>query len=248
MFSKGADSSMFDRCQLDENQRKKLQDRADRMARKSYRTMVLAMRPFDAKLCEAFKQYEQNNRSKELQLEFERDMTFLGITALEDTLQWHVPQTIERLSNSGIKVWICTGDKFETTLAVAQACKLVSRFEENRVSIIGENLEQIKRTIQKGLQKLQAGHDLQLLAISGVALVVIRNDDQLANQMLQLVKIARSTIFVRMSPSQKVQVIEMAKRDLKLEVLAIGDGYNDQLMLQAADVGIRINQSELIET
>ena len=40
----------------------------------------------------------------------------------------------------------------------------------------------------------------------------------------------------------------MAKRDLKLEVLAIGDGYNDQLMLQAADVGIRINQSELIET
>lgn len=39
----------------------------------------------------------------------------------------------------------------------------------------------------------------------------------------------------------------MAKRDLKLEVLAVGDGYNDQLMLQSADVGIKLNHSELIE-
>lgn len=38
----------------------------------------------------------------------------------------------------------------------------------------------------------------------------------------------------------------MAKKDLKLEVLAIGDGYNDQLMLQAADVGIRINNSQKV--
>ena len=43
-----------------------------------------------------------------------------------------------------------------------------------------------------------------------------------------------------MSPSQKVQVIEMAKRFLNYKVLGIGDGYNDTLMLQAADVGFRI--------
>lgn len=40
-------------------------------------------------------------------------------------------------------------------------------------------------------------------------------------------KSAKTTLFVRMSPSQKVKVIEMARRDLKLTVLAIGDGYND---------------------
>ena len=34
-----------------------------------------------------------------------------------------------------------------------------------------------------------------------------------------------------MSPSQKVQVIEMAKRFLNYKVLGIGDGYNDTLML-----------------
>ena len=77
-------------------------------------------------------------------------MTFLGITAVEDTLQWHAPETIERLSASGIKMWICTGDKYETTFAVAQACKLVSNDSNNRIKIIDETIEQIRLSIRQG--------------------------------------------------------------------------------------------------
>ena len=41
----------------------------------------------------------------------EKDLTFLGITGLEDSLAWNSVETIKRIRDSGIKVWICTGDK-----------------------------------------------------------------------------------------------------------------------------------------
>ena len=47
-----------------------------------------------------------------------------------------------------------------------------------------------------------------------------------------------------MSPSQKTSVIEIAQRQLGLRVMAIGDGYNDTQMLEAADCGIRIKKSQ----
>ena len=54
---------------------------------------------------------------------------------------------------------------------------------------------------------------------------------------------ADASAFVRMSPSQKTSVIEIAQRQLGLRVMAIGDGYNDTQMLEAADCGIRIKKS-----
>ena len=57
LFSKGADTNMLKRCRLENNRREKLQARADTMAEKSYRTMVLAMRPFTPELVAEFERY-----------------------------------------------------------------------------------------------------------------------------------------------------------------------------------------------
>ena len=46
-----------------------------------------------------------------------------------------------------------------------------------------------------------------------------------------------------MNPSQKGAVAAIAKKDLKLNVLAIGDGHNDDIMLGQADIGIKITHS-----
>ena len=46
-------------------------------------------------------------------------MEFLGITGVEDKLQDKVKETIEVLSNAGIKVWMLTGDKVETAKCIA---------------------------------------------------------------------------------------------------------------------------------
>lgn len=55
----------------------------------------------------------QNREEKldELYEAIEKNMTLLGMTAIEDKLQDGVPECIERLKQAGIKVWMLTGDK-----------------------------------------------------------------------------------------------------------------------------------------
>lgn len=48
-----------------------------------------------------------------------------GATGIEDRLQEGVPETIEALHKAGIKIWMLTGDKQETAVNIAYACKLL---------------------------------------------------------------------------------------------------------------------------
>lgn len=57
--------------------------------------------------------------------EFERGLFLLGATAVEDRLQDDVPETIKDLQRAGIKIWMLTGDKFETAESVSYSCKLI---------------------------------------------------------------------------------------------------------------------------
>lgn len=55
-----------------------------------------------------------NNRDAMLDVvyeEIETDLTLLGATAIEDKLQEGVPETIAKLSEANIKIWVLTGDK-----------------------------------------------------------------------------------------------------------------------------------------
>lgn len=56
-----------------------------------------------------------------------QSQTFLssGATGIVDRLQEDVPETIEALQRAGIKVWVLTGDKQETAINIACACKLL---------------------------------------------------------------------------------------------------------------------------
>jgi len=59
-------------------------------------------------------------------------LQFIGATAIEDKLQNGVPDTIATLSRAGIKIWVLTGDKVETAVNIAYACRL---FHENMTRI-----------------------------------------------------------------------------------------------------------------
>lgn len=54
-----------------------------------------------------------------------------GATGIEDRLQEGVPDTIQALRKAGIKIWMLTGDKRETAVNIAYACKLLE--PEDRV-------------------------------------------------------------------------------------------------------------------
>jgi phospholipid-transporting ATPase len=57
--------------------------------------------------------------------EFERGLFLLGATAVEDRLQDEVPETIKDLQRAGIKIWMLTGDKFETAESVGYSSRLI---------------------------------------------------------------------------------------------------------------------------
>ena len=49
----------------------------------------------------------------------------MGSTAIEDKLQYGVPETIDMLIRANIKVWVLTGDKQETAIEIGKSCKLI---------------------------------------------------------------------------------------------------------------------------
>ncbi len=57
----------------------------------------------------------------------ERNLVLLGGTAIEDKLQEGVPETIKKLADAGIRIWVLTGDKMETAINIAYACRCAPR-------------------------------------------------------------------------------------------------------------------------
>ena len=53
-------------------------------------------------------------------------MTLVGSTAIEDKLQEEVKETIEAFKETGIKVWVLTGDKVETAINIGYSCGLLN--------------------------------------------------------------------------------------------------------------------------
>ena len=55
----------------------------------------------------------------------EMGLTYIGSTAIEDKLQNGVPETIAKLIEANIRVWVLTGDKQETAIEIGKSCRLI---------------------------------------------------------------------------------------------------------------------------
>lgn len=56
---------------------------------------------------------------------YEQNLEFCGSSAIEDKLQYGVPETIAMLIRANIKVWVLTGDKQETAIEIGKSCQLI---------------------------------------------------------------------------------------------------------------------------
>ena len=56
----------------------------------------------------------------------ERNLKLLGATVIEDRLQDLVPETLSKLLQADIKVFMLTGDKLETAENIGKSCNLVT--------------------------------------------------------------------------------------------------------------------------
>lgn len=68
------------------------------------------------------------------------NITLQGLCAIEDKLQDGVSETIIKLSQAGIKIWMLTGDKVETAIAVGKQAGLIQT-EPDRLTENGHSMQ-----------------------------------------------------------------------------------------------------------
>ncbi|XP_074066215.1 phospholipid-transporting ATPase VA-like [Macrotis lagotis] len=290
VYTKGADSVMMDLllpCSSDDSRgkhQKKIQSKTQNYlnlyAVDGLRTLCIAKKVLSK---EEYACWLQSHLEAESSLEnrdellfqsairLETNLHLLGATGIEDRLQDGVPETIANLRQAGLQIWVLTGDKQETAVNIAYACKLLDHDEEI-ITLNAESqetcaalLEQClyyveskfsNSEVNKSLGKLNIGFtslhppspsDATCpnlgLVIDGRTLAYAL-DKTLEDKFLSLARRCRSVLCCRSTPLQKSMVVKLVRNKLKAMTLAIGDGANDVSMIQVADVGVGISGQE----
>ena len=271
LFCKGADSVIYSRLKRGEQPqlRKDTATHLGVFAREGLRTLCVAQKELSEDEYRAWSKehdiaaasvFEREEKLENVADAIERDLTLLGGTAIEDRLQDGVPDTISRLGDAGIKLWVLTGDKVETAINIGFSCNLLNN-DMDLIVFKAENddIESARVELEKHLSTLGiTGSDEELAAarknheppgpehaivIDGDSLKLVL-DDELRQKFLLLCKKCKSVLCCRVSPSQKAAVVRLVKAGLDVMTLAIGDGANDVAMIQEADVGVGIAGEE----
>ncbi|MFS8028414.1 putative P-type phospholipid transporter [Helianthus anomalus] len=266
-------SVMFERLSKKARQfEQKTRDHVHEYADAGLRTLILAYRELNEKEYEEFNEKfteaknsvgaDRDDKISEVTDQIENDLILLGATAIEDKLQKGVPETIDKLAQAGIKIWVLTGDKMETAINIGFACSLLRQGmkqivitlespeiiaaekggDKNSIAKVSKN--SVQKQIAAGKAQIYASKsDAYALIIDGKSLAYALNDDT-KNEFLELAVGCASVICCRSSPKQKALVTRLVKEGTGKTVLAIGDGANDVGMLQEADIGIGISGVE----
>ncbi|KAF8548890.1 phospholipid-translocating P-type ATPase [Imleria badia] len=177
----------------------------------------------------------------------EKDIFFLGATAIEDKLQDGVPDAIHTLQEAGIKIWVLTGDRQETAINIGMSCRLIGE-SMHLVVVNEETARETAEFIEKRLGAIRnqrSSGELEDLAlvIDGKSLTFAL-EKEVSKSFLELALLCKAVVCCRVSPLQKALVVKLVKKNLNAILLAIGDGANDVSMIQAAHVGVGISGVE----
>jgi phospholipid-translocating P-type ATPase (flippase) len=157
LLCKGADSSVLSRCV--ENGSKYLsvcKSHIDYFANSGLRTLALAYRELDEEELEVWlKDYQtassaiigRGDSMKACAEKIERNLNLVGAIGIEDELQDGVPESIHLLHSAGINVWMITGDKAETAVAIGKKCGLILQGKDEIVKVINQSDEALRQRI-----------------------------------------------------------------------------------------------------
>ncbi|KAL8601674.1 hypothetical protein ACOMHN_033850 [Nucella lapillus] len=231
-----------------------------------YRVIALAKKQLPSKLT-----YPKIQRLQREQVEC--DLTFLGLLVMENRLKPETTPIIHQLLEANIRTIMVTGDNMLTALSVARECDnmltalsvarecgmvdktdkiiLVQAYEPSTNGSSTPDIEffyaddrQTKVeevNTAKGSSMISIDEDSQRFhfAVTGKSWGVIR---QYQPELLSKL-VVRGTVFARMSPDQKAQLVEVLQ-DVGYYVGMCGDGANDCGALKAAHTGISLSEAE----
>ena len=157
-----------------------------------------------------------------------KNFCFLGLVSLVDPPRPGVPEAISKCRSAGIKVIMITGDHPETAKAIAKEIGIIGKGNKTVEDLAEEQgipLDQVDQST------------INSLVIHGAELEEITDDD-----LDELVLSYPELVFARMTPEQKLMVVESCQR-IGAIVAVTGDGVNDCPALKKADVGIAMGIS-----
>uniref|UniRef100_A0A8I5R7Q0 Phospholipid-transporting ATPase n=1 Tax=Papio anubis TaxID=9555 RepID=A0A8I5R7Q0_PAPAN len=230
VYTKGADSVVMDllqpcssvdaRGRHQKKIRSKTQNYLNLYAAEGLRTLCIAKRVLSKEeyacwLQSHLEAESSPENSEELlfqsAIRLETNLHLLGATGIEDRLQDGVPETISKLRQAGLQIWVLTGDKQETAVNIAYACKLLDHDEEV-ITLNATSQEACAALLDQCLRYVQS-RGLQ------------RAPEKTKGK-------CRSVLCCRSTPLQKSMVVKLVRSKLKAMTLAIGDGANDVSMIQ----------------
>ena len=274
LMSKGADSIILPRINFNseaaKSERVTIMKDLLLFAKEGLRTLVVGQKFLTEQQYKSFEVEHQKLKTstfadKERKLNqlydrYEQDLIYAGSTAIEDKLQYGVPETIATLIEAHIKVWVLTGDKQETAIEIGKSCKLIqedmtliilsSATEEEFRDKLLECIRVYNINLGKKVQDLdvlraeQASKPRISIVIDGPTLTYALQDEHASNAFFQVGLLASSVICCRVSPKQKADVVGLAKKNGKWITVSIGDGANDVPMIMEAHIGVGVRGKE----
>ncbi|OUM65539.1 hypothetical protein PIROE2DRAFT_41599 [Piromyces sp. E2] len=252
IFCKGADNIIYERLKEKDDFSNVTLSHLETFANEGLRTLCIAYRnipeeeyrEWSEAYAEASKAMEnREEKVMEVSERIEKDFILLGATAIEDRLQDGVPDCIDTLLAAGIKVWVLTGDKFETAVNIGYACNLLKKDMLLLVVRSSDDNKEIEEQLTTALRQLEQSGSFGMI-IEGLALRSVFDNDQYRSMFLNIGVRCDAVICCRVAPKQKAEVVKLVKDNLKTMCLSIGDGANDVSMIQEANVGVGINGEE----
>ncbi len=153
-------------------------------------------------------------------------LCFVGLFSLMDPPKKGVAEAVIKAKKAGIKVFMITGDHPLTAEAVARKVNIIGEYET-----IDEIAEK-KRCLKKDLDPN--------IALAGVVSGSELNGFS-ENDWKALLLSKRELVFARISPQQKVEIVENLQK-MKEIVIVTGDGVNDAIALKKADLGVAMGE------
>jgi len=254
LYIKGADTEILKNLTDKTNQNFLYQSKryVDYFSQYGFRTLLVGMKVLDHKEYENWNKRLKDanlnidNKSKlteEIMAEIEKGCYLIGATIVEDKLQDEVPNCIRDLRLADIKIWMLTGDKFNTAYNIGLSCNLIS----NSLHIFkiqgeeGEDIDKLNHEFKKFKKKNMSSDEMKNygIIIDSTALTNILKEKFKTNEFLNIAHDAESVICCRVSPLQKAEVVRSMKEFRPETVtLSIGDGGNDVSMIMEAHIGI----------
>ncbi|XP_029381134.1 probable cation-transporting ATPase 13A3 isoform X2 [Echeneis naucrates] len=224
--------------------------------RKGFRVIALAHRQLESK----FSWHKVQSLSRDL---IETNMEFLGLIVMQNKIKQETAGVLHELRQANIRTLMVTGDNMLTAISVARDCGMVLAFEkviiadaappkdlqpasitwqytENPTETVKDS-QTVEINVEEGMCNEQQPPQEQSyhFAMSGRAFAVI------TEYFPQLIpKLAlRGTVFGRMAPDQKTQLVEILQ-SIDYTVGMCGDGANDCGALKRAHSGISLSELE----